>query len=613
MTTEAMPASATASFGKPAEELSFREQARLFGRFFRYLSPYWNEVVLGILLIFVGVPLGQIGFYLSRYQVDRVLLADDKPTDQRFSLFFGIIGIQVGMWLISTLFSTLRWIVGWYVDMRVTIDLRKRFYDHLQRLSIDFFQKRPIGEHMYRSTADVGGGAVTMITHTVPDIIDAVYSVMWGAILLSLVDWRLTLLVLGYLMPYTIGSQYFYGRLKKTSFAVKQQAQRETAVLRDGIAGAKTLKGSGRTQHQVRRYMAQVIRHRRLDLRYMYLNILTHDGVLWTLQWVFDRWIWFYVTYRVMVGSLTVGEWTVTFWLLGQFRGPMERTIKMLQNLRLQMVPAQRMMETLDVPADIEDLPAAVRLARLRGAVEFQDVCFEYVPGKPVLKHVSFSVQPGQSVAFVGPSGAGKSTIMSLLLRLHDPVSGRILVDGQDLRTVALQSYLEQAAVVPQTTFLFGCSVGDNIRYGKLGATDAEVQRAAAMAEIDDFIESLPQGYDTHLGEGTKLSGGQKQRIGIARALIRDPRLLILDEATANLDARAEAAVLKTLERVRAGRTVLSIAHRLQAVRDADMILVLNDGQIVAQGTHEELMAVPGLYRQMWEEQSRERSVASSQ
>jgi ATP-binding cassette, subfamily B, bacterial MsbA len=608
MTTEAVPPVSPDArpSSQPAEgDLSFRQQVRLFFRFFHYLTPYWDKVVLGILLIFVGVPLGQIGFYLGRYQVDNVLLAYDKPAKQRLSLFFGLLGLQAGMWLISHFFSTLRWVLGWYIDMRVTIDLRKLFYDHLQRLSIDFFRKRPIGEHMYRSTTDVGGGAVDMITHTAPDIIDAVYNIMWGAILLSLVDWRLTLLVLGYLMPYTVGAQYFYGRLKKTLFAVKERQQRETAVLRDGIAGAKTLKGSGRTQYQVRKYMAQVIRTRRMDLRNMYLNIATHDGVLWTLQWVFDKWIWFYVTYQVMVGALTIGEWSVTFWLLGQFRGPMERIIKMVQNLRLQMVPAQRMLETLDVPPDIVDLPAATHLPRLRGAVEFQDVSFEYVPGQPALKRVSFAIQPGQTVAFVGPSGAGKSTIMNLLLRLHDAISGRVLVDGQDLKTVALQSYLEQAAVVPQTTFLFGCSVGDNIRYGKLGATDEEVRQAAALAEIDDFIAGLPQGYDTRLGEGTKLSGGQKQRIGVARALIRDPRILILDEATANLDARAEAAILRTIDRVRQGRTVLSIAHRLQAVVNADVIFVVNDGQIVDEGTHEQLIAVPGMYRQMWEEQTR--------
>jgi ABC-type multidrug transport system fused ATPase/permease subunit len=269
------------------------------------------------------------------------------------------------------------------------------------------------------------------------------------------------------------------------------------------------------------------------------------------------------------------------------------------------MVPAQRMLETLDVEPEIDDLPEATRLPRLRGAIEFRDVCFSYEPGKLVLQNVSFSIPPGATAAFVGPSGAGKSTIMHLVLRLHDPTSGQVLIDGHDLRTVSLQSYLEQVGVVPQTTFLFGVSVGENLRYGKLEATDEEVRQAAALAEIDSFIERLPHGYDTHLGEGTKLSGGQKQRIGIARTLIRDPRILILDEATASLDSRAEEAILQTIQKVSEGRTVLSIAHRLRAVVNSDIIFVLKEGQIVDQGAHVELLARPGLYRQMWEEQTR--------
>jgi subfamily B ATP-binding cassette protein MsbA len=391
---------------------------------------------------------------------------------------------------------------------------------------------------------------------------------------------------------------------------VKERQQREVSGLRDGIAGAKTVKGSGRVKFQVRKYLSHVIQTRRMNLRFLYLNILANDGVLWTVRWIFDKWIWFYVTYQVMVGTRTIGEWGVTFWLLGQFKWPMERLVRLMQNLRLQMVPAQRMLETLDVEPEICDAPAAVHLPRRvgrhtpGGRIEFRNVSFQYVPGKPVLRNVSFRLEPGTTAAFVGPSGAGKSTIMHLVLRLHDPTEGSVRVDGHDLKTVALQSYLEQVAVVPQTTFLFGCSVGENIRYGKLEAPDEEVAAAAAMAEIDTFIRRLPEGYATHLGEGTRLSGGQKQRIGIARALIRDPHILILDEATASLDARAEEAILRTLDTVRAGRTVLSIAHRLRAVVSANVIFVLRDGQIVEQGTHEELMERPGFYRQMWEEQT---------
>jgi subfamily B ATP-binding cassette protein MsbA len=590
-------------------ELNFREGLRLFRRFFPYLRPYRDKVLLGILLVFIGVPMGQIGFFLNKFLWDRVLLDYDRPTNERLSMFFSIVGLQAVLWLISNVFRVTREILGWYIDMRVSLELRKRFYDHLQRLSVDFFRKRPIGEHMFRTTADVDGGVVAMITKTVPDVVDILYNVIWGAILLTLVDPRLTLLVICWLMPFTVGAQYFYDRLRSIQFRVRERQQREMAMLRDGIAGAKTVKGSGRVKFQVRRYLGRVIQTRRVNLRYMYLNILANDGVLWSLQWIFDKWIWFYITYQVMVGTRTIGEWGVTFWLLSQFRSPMERLVRRTADLRLQMVPAQRMLETLDVEPDICDMPNAVRMPRLRGAIEFRNVSFEYVPGKPVLRNVSFAIEPGQTVAFVGPSGAGKSTVMHLVLRLHDPTSGQILIDGHDLKSVTLQSYLEQVGVVPQTTFLFGVSVGENIRYGKLEATDEEVRRAASLSEIDHFIENLPQGYETYLGEGTKLSGGQKQRIGIARTLIRDPRILILDEATASLDSRAEEAILRTIERVRSGRTVLSIAHRLRAVVNSDVIFVLQQGQIVDQGTHEELMERPGFYRQMWDEQTPSRVV----
>src|SRR5207247_2395128 len=203
-----------------------QESLQLFLRFFRYIRPYRDKVVLGILLMFVGVPLGQVGFFLNRYLWDNVLLSADRPTDQRLSMFFGIVGLQAGMWLISQTFNVIRQVLGWYIDMRVSLDLRKRFYDHLQRLSIDFFRKRPIGEHMYRTTADVDGGVVSMITRTAPDIIDIIYNVIWGSILLSLVDPWLTLLVFCWLMPFTVGAQYFYGRLRNIQFALRQRQTR---------------------------------------------------------------------------------------------------------------------------------------------------------------------------------------------------------------------------------------------------------------------------------------------------------------------------------------------------------------------------------------------------
>ena len=586
----------------PDQERANREW-ETFWRFFKYLYPHKTKVILGMLFIMVGVPLREISVFVNRYLVDDVILNIDLPVDRRLQLLFIVFGIKFLMYVISNVSQITRRILGWYIDMKVTIHLRTIFYDHLHKLSLGFLQSRPIGEHMYRSTADVGGGLITMITDDVPNAITIAYRIIWTGIILSLVDPYLTLLIFLYSFPYTALSHYFYTRLQRVRWDMRMQAQYLRTILRDGIAATKTVKGFGRTRWSARRYASTFIENRRYWIKYRVLHIFTHQGVLWFLSEGVEKVMWLYVGYYTMTGELSIGEFSVVFFLARQFEGPMERMIRLIQSIRLQLVQAERVLQTLDVQPQISDAPDASTMPSLSGTIEFRNVGFEYVSGQPVLENINITIRPGERVAFVGPSGSGKTSMLYLILRLYDPTTGSILVDGLDLKNVRLLSYRNQLGVVLQDTFLFSGTVRENIRYGNLKASDADVEEAARMAALYDAVTAHPEGFERDIGEGTRLSGGQKQRMGIARALVRDPAVFILDEATSNLDSRSEEHVMDTIWNVSEGRTTVMVSHRLMTVQKADRIYVLDQGRIVENGTHDDLLSANGLYRRIWDEQ----------
>ena len=308
----------------------------------------------------------------------------------------------------------------------------------------------------------------------------------------------------------------------------------------------------------------------------------------------------------VINGSITAGSLVAFLTYAVNISNPIKRLSRVIGNIQKALAAAQRVFDVLDLPEVIKNAPDAKALPKVKGDVRFNDVSFAYNKNEEVLSHVSFEVKPGEMIAFVGPSGAGKSTVASLLPRFYDATNGSITIDGQDIRKVTLDSLREQVGIVPQETVLFNGSVYDNILYGRLDATREEVEAAAKAANAHDFIMQLPNGYETMLGDrGMNISGGQRQRISIARAILKNPQILILDEATSALDTESERVVQEALDRLMVGRTSFVIAHRLSTIKNADKIMVLEKGQLIEQGNHDELMAMDGLYAHLYKIQYR--------
>ncbi|MGV3618125.1 MAG: ABC transporter ATP-binding protein [Fimbriimonas sp.] len=634
----------TASPTPDAAAISFAECVRVVRRFWRFVRPYRGKFFLGLAMLFLAVPLGQFALFLTRDVTNRALLATNLTVDERWNTVLRIVALQAAFWLASAVLSTWREVLEWYCSMRSTFDLRLAFYRHLHRLPLSFLSRRAPGEHLFRATADmvsmfrVAGrppvptasgqspqdskevaiawysndvdpydpGMMGLITRTLPMMVETLYSLAWGAALLFLIDPALSAMLLAYIVPFTLLSRKAFDRIRHTAFAVKAGTEYETGVLRDSIAGLRTLKGFGRLKYQRLRYQQAATATRRRGIQQFFQMVMAQNVLQMGMKWAFSAIVYTYLAYRVMTGRATLGDWVATFLLVESAQAPLENFIQLTQLVKMQLVPAQRILETLDEKPTLEDRPGAPKMPPIRGEIQYEAVEFAYLPEKPVLRGVDLTIQPGEFVGIVGPSGAGKSSLVSLVLRLYGVTGGHVRVDGHDVREVELQSLLDQIGTVPQLTSLYTGTILENVTFGDPWATEEDVARAIQLSGVADFIQRQPEGLETEVGEGGSLSGGERQRIGIARALIRRPKILILDEATASLDARTEDEVLRSIEGLRAGMTILSIAHRLKAVVNCDRIVVMQNGQIVQIGSHRELVAQEGLYRDLWREQANE-------
>lgn len=567
--------------------------AQPIGRIYRRLWGYaWeHKGVMGLagLCVLLDSLLNLVIPQLLRITVDTII--PQRAFGALGWVIAGILATAAGLGILAYFRSYLMSLVG----QRVIYTLRNRLYEHLQSLSMRFFDSRRTGELMSRVTSDVNS-LQQLITSGVMEIVTDLFTFLAIIVLLLWTDWQLTVLLLC-TFPLMIATTRRFGRRIRGAYRQVQQSIADVNDhLQETIAAVRLVKSFANEKYEIDRFSRQNRRSMEANINavrlwsifFPIIDVMNHLGTVVVIA---------FGARQVMLGRLSLGSLVAFLSYLQQLHRPIRRFGRIINVVQQGAASAERIFEILDTMPDVTDKPGAIPLPPVRGHIEFQRVTFSYDGKRNALEEFSLSIRPGMTVALVGPSGAGKSTVASLLMRFYDPDRGRITVDGHDLRDVTLESLRSQMGAVSQEIVLLNGTVRENIAYGRPGATLDEIVAAAEAANAHEFISSFAQGYETEIGErGVRLSGGQRQRIAIARALLKDPRILILDEATSQLDSESEHLIQEALDRLLQGRTSLVIAHRLSTIQGADLIVVMEKGKVLEMGTHEELLARSGRY-----------------
>lgn len=570
----------------------------LYIRALLYVKPYlFRAFCAGICTIIAAGGTAYLPWVIKD-MVDQVLR--DKNTEMLNYIAMSIVVIFV---IRGIAFYGQSYLMS-YVGQRVIIDIRRAVFTKLQRLSMSFYDKNKTGTIMSYVTNDVSALQGALVDNVVEMITESVILIA-SIVMMIYLDWKLFLVTFG-TFPFVLGFIDLFGkRIRKSGSRIQEAAADITSVLQETVSSARVIKSFVREGYEVARFDKENMNNFRANMKNAQLMATLTPTIEFVAAIGVTIILW-YGGNSVINGEITAGSLVAFLTYAVNISNPIKRLSRVIGNIQKALAAAQRVFDVLDLPETIKDSDNAKKLPPAKGKVCFNDVSFSYNPGEQVISNISFDVKPGEMIAFVGPSGAGKSTVASLLPRFYDVDSGSITIDGQDLRGVTLDSLREQVGIVPQETVLFNGTVYDNILYGRLDATKEEVEVAAKAANAHNFIMELPDGYNTKLGDrGMNISGGQRQRISIARAILKNPQILILDEATSALDTESERVVQEALDRLMVGRTSFVIAHRLSTIKNADKIMVLEKGQLVEQGSHDELMAMNGLYAHLYQIQYR--------
>ena len=564
-----------------------------YKRLISFIKPYWKRLGLAVICIIMSAAANLYVPWIIKDMVDKVLMNKDMMLLNLIAA-----GIVVVFLFRGIFYYGQSYLVS-YIAQRVIIDVRELLYIKFQKLQLGYYEKKQTGTIMSYITNDVAALQAALVDSLIEMVTEL--SILIGSLIMMFyLDWKLSIVQSSAASVIGQAMKIFGRKLKQSGALIQERTAEITSLLQESISGVRVVKSFAREDYEIERFQNQNNLNFKANMKSVQLSSLLTPTVEFLAAVIVAVILWF-GGYQVVNGALTAGALVAFLTYAVNLANPVKRISRVYGTINKAMAAAERVFNVLDTEEKLKDKPNAIELPKISGDVQFDHVSFGYKKDVDVLHDLTLEAKPGQVIAFVGPSGAGKSTIANLIPRFYDVTAGSIKIDGIDIRDVTIRSLREQIGVVPQETMLFSGTVKDNIRYGRLDATDEEIIEAAKAANAHNFIMHLADGYETKIGErGITLSGGQRQRIAIARAILKNPRILILDEATSALDTESEEIVQEALDKLMIGRTSFVIAHRLSTIINADKIIVLDNGKVTESGTHKELMQTGGLYSHLY-------------